>query len=429
LLAVGHCGARWGSDPFNGPIKGKPLVRVEVRRWAEHNWLGYHDVARFIGTLKVAGGIPGYLVTTSSFTDAAKTAASAVGDSVRLIDGKRLLRYITYVGGSRLTGQYAGSATAPIQPTSPAWLAKADEIVQKTVRPPRHPRVLVVANSKGGVAKTTTALNIGFALADLHKQRVLLVDMDGQGSLSRSLPRPLPKGAAKDAPAPEDSVFLTNYFRSKVPLATLVRPTRFPNLSLIPAHVDLYRLQFGGADRARAELQFVEDIRPLKLVDDHGVEMPPFDWIILDTPATETFYGRAALAAADYAIIPAFAEAFALQGAGSVLITAKTMGALMGDVDRWTERILGCVVTRWKSGTNADATLAGLRLYLNNTSLSVFKQAIPQDDRVETANRGTMAGGGRSIFRLTAQMGVAARAYDEVVKEMLEHVNRREANG
>jgi cellulose biosynthesis protein BcsQ len=345
-----------------------------------------------------------------------------------LIDGKHLLRYIAYIGGSRLSGQYAGIDTAPANPTSPTWLFKADDVASKTMRPPRQTRILTVANIKGGVAKTTTALNMGFALADLQKQRVLLIDMDGQASLTSSLPRPVPEGAPKNTPPPPDEGFLTDYFRGKSSLNSLIRDTRFSQLSLIPAQDDLYRLQFAGADRARAELQFVEDVRSLTPdASQQGAETA-FDWIILDTPATDTFYGRAALAAADYVIIPAFAEQYAMQGIAAVLTTAKSMSALMGDTDRWKERILGCLVTRWKPGPNQNSADFTLTVGLKNDGLTLFTHRIRLDDRVETAHRGTNRGGVRSIFHLTPQMGPAAKDYDEVVKEMLDHVKRREAH-
>jgi chromosome partitioning protein len=414
-------------DLYAGPIRGKPLVRVEVRRYAANNWLDFSDVADFLGVLKINGSKSGFLVTTSSFTEPAKIAAAKVGDSVHLIDGKRLLRYIAYIGGSRLTGQYAGNDTAPAKPTSPTWLFTADEVESKTKRPPRHTRILTVANVKGGVAKTTTALNIGFALADLQDQRVLLIDMDGQASLTRSLPRPVPEGAPKNTPAPPDDAFLTDYFRGKSTLASRIRSTRFPKLSLIPAQDDLYRLQFAGADRAHAELQFVEDVRSLVPDTSGNGSGTEYDWIILDTPATDTFYGRAALAAADHVIIPAFAEQYATQGIGAVLTTAKTMGALMGDTDRWKERILGCLITRWKAGPNADAVINTIGISLNHDGLTIFKKRIPADERVETAHRGTVGGGVRSIFRLTPQMGAAAKAYDEFVKELQDDVDSTKA--
>jgi chromosome partitioning protein len=418
---------------YSGPMKGKPAARIEVRRYDPSNRLGFSDVATFLGVLDLAQGVPGYLVTTSDFGDAAYQAARQANGRVRLINGRRLLRYITYVGGSRLSGQYAGAMLAPAIPLSPDWLQIGEEVASSTQRPPRHTRILAVSNPKGGVAKTTTALNIGFALADQHKQRVLLIDMDGQGSLTRSLPQPLPpdmpKSASKSAPPPPDVAFLTDYFHRGTPLGALVRPTRFPNLFLLPANRDLYQLQFAGASQARAELQFAQDVRTLPPPSGAmpGQTATPFDWVIIDTPASASFYGRAALAAADYTLVTALAETYALTGIDEQLAKSATVNALMRDIDCWKQNILGCLVTRWKPGRNAEIARGTLQIYLANESISLFRTQIPLDDRIETAHQGTTGGGLRSIFRLTAQMGPAARAYDEFVKEMLDHVSKRDA--
>lgn len=417
---------------YSSANQSKPVARVEVRRYAPTNVLGYHDVTDFVGVLAVAGNIPGFLVTTSGFNDNAWQAAANVGDKVHLIDGSTLVRYITYVGGSRLSGAFDGVPLAPTQPTSPIWLFRGSDLAKETRRPPRHTRILAVANTKGGVAKTTTALNIGFALADQpHDQRVLLIDLDGQASLTRSLPRPVPSGLskaeAKTAPPPPDTAFVTDYLRSGMPLSALARETRFKNLSLIPAQRDLYRLQFAGADRIKAELRFVNDLRclvasaPAQQNSDMGAQ--PYDWIILDTPAGDTFYARAALAAADYTLIPAIAETFAVQGVDEVLKMAATMGSLTGTTAEARSRILGCLITRWKPGKAANEALATLRIFFTNEHINIYNTVIPVDDRIDIAHQATGSGGLRAIFRLTAKMGPAATKYDEFVKAMVSDVS------
>src|SRR5262249_27814441 len=150
---------------------------------------------------------------------------------------ERFLRYITYVGGSRLGGTYAGASTAPAEPLEPEWLTKADAVVARTARPPRHACILTIANGKGGVAKTTTALNLAFALANDGKQRVLLVDMDGQASTTATL-----LGFAP----PPDVQYLSDYFRSRASLAAMVRDTQFPGLFLVPGTLELQQLDSGG---------------------------------------------------------------------------------------------------------------------------------------------------------------------------------------
>ncbi len=249
----------------------RPVARVEIKRWRQP--LRLDHVRQFIGTLRVAGDIPGYMISTGGFEGNAQIAAEMASSHVRLIDGARLLRYIAYVGGSRLNGVFAGGSVAPQQPTSPAWLERGDEFARATARPPqgaRTTRVLAVLNTKGGVAKTTTALNVGFALSDRHQQRVLMVDLDGQASLTRSLPPRQREEAARGAapPPPLDTASLAHYLRGQRTLEQLIRPTRFERLWVAPASRELYHLQFAGADRARMEIALAQALRTAKVRDE-----------------------------------------------------------------------------------------------------------------------------------------------------------------
>ncbi|HEU5346535.1 MAG TPA: AAA family ATPase [Ktedonobacterales bacterium] len=439
---------------YAGPSAAKPVARVEIKRWRQQLQLDH--VRQFIGTLRIAGDIPGYLVSTGGFADRAQIAAEMAHGHVRLIDGDRLLRYIAYVGGSRLNGLFAGRAVAPAQPLSPAWLEQGDLFAQRTARrssPSRTARVLSVANIKGGVAKTTSALNIALALSDLHHQRVLLVDLDGQASLTRSLPAPPVDGPespaagpaagagvagrrasarttpATTAPPERDTATLADYLRGSAALAAVIRPTRFPRVWLAPAAHDLYRLQIAGADRAQLELALAEAIRTATVPGAPGGPDGPGgasgervapDWIILDTPAGDTFYARAALVAADHILIPAYPETYGAFGLDETLQLIRTMNALTASTVEWRRRLLGCIVTRWKSGTNATANLAALKTLLANERVRLFRQLIPLDERVEAAHRGAVKGERRGLFHLSAQPGPAALAYDAVVQEIQE---------
>lgn len=338
-----------------------------------------------------------------------------------------LMRYIRYVGGSRVNGEYADVPITPPYPTELSYLFEADNAMRATARPPRHTRILTIANGKGGVAKTTSALNVAFALAYRHKLRVLLVDMDGQASATQTLPRRLPPNAPKGAETPKDTAFISDYFRGQAPLGALVRETRIDNVWLVPAAFQLHQMDSGGGARPQAELRFLSDVRSLQAYDEQKNPLPAFDWIIIDTPPAQSFYARAAVAASDYVVIPACAEQFAVRGLNGVLRTVETMCALTG-VPHWQNKILGCFVARWRVSATANASLATLASELDSKGIGRFEHHIPYDERVEQAHRGVAGGGWRMIFRLTNSLGPAARAYDDITEEILSYVHRTEAN-
>jgi chromosome partitioning protein len=184
--------------------------------------------------------------------------------------------------------------------------------------------VLAVANNKGGVAKTTTALNIALALADTHKKRVLLVDMNAQGSLTRLLP---PEGHGAVTAQPVETATLTNHFASRAKLAQVLRGTRFDNIWLVPANGDLSHLDKGGGSHPQEELAFARAVHDVTVLPSDGL---PFDWIILDTPPAQTYYTRLAVGASHRVLVPANAETLAVLGATRALQTAVAMHALMG---------------------------------------------------------------------------------------------------
>jgi chromosome partitioning protein len=397
---------------------GKPLARVEVRRYKTASIIK-GAVVHFVGALVLEGTSRGYLVTTSTFTGPAKLAAgeaSAQGKHVHLIDGEHLSRYIAYLRASRRTGADGRQRTP--SPTGPEWLLTADTLPRRDAR---QTTILAIANNKGGVAKTTSALNLGVALSARGK-RVLLVDMDGQASLSLALPlrdpRPRPP---KDSPVPERDRFLTDYYSGRSTLGDIVQPTRFPLLWLIPAHRELYARDTGGAARPEDELAFVQAIHALTIptsIEGAG----QFDWIIFDTPPAQSCYTRAALAASHYILIPAAIEVFAVQSINRLLETAQAMAGLMGK----GVNMVGCVVTRWdgKTALMRDG-LVTLRLGLGARGIRVLDTKIPNDAKIARAHLKTAGGSLSGLFDF--RRSPAAEAYvallKELVKEMAPHVN------
>lgn len=393
----------------------KPLARIEVKRYdpAGHA-LDFDDVMRFNGVLGINSPALGYFVTTGRFNQNAQAAATQA-PRVRLIDGDGLLRYITYIRGSRVPDANGNLRTAA--PTPPDWLALPSRHYH---RDPRETTVLTLANNKGGVAKTTSALNLGLALSQ-QGLRVLLVDLDGQASLTAALPLPDPRvKPPKNAPMPDRDRFISEFFAGQTQaLATLVQRTRFPNLWLLPANPQLHKMDSGGVARTDAELAFVSAIHDANLgAEDGNGTSHTFDWIILDTPPAQSFYTRVALAASHYVLIPVNVEAFAARGIERILETARTMRALTGA----GAQPAGCVVTRWKSSATTIKELAKLRNSLAAEHVRLFPEDvfIPAEDNIDKAHVATIGGGIKSLLGMPSSK--AAARYRDVLALLIQEV-------
>lgn len=188
--------------------------------------------------------------------------------------------------------------------------------------------VLAVANQKGGVGKTTTAINLGAALGALE-QRVLLVDCDPQGNASR--------GLGQTATVPHLYHLLTGQATAGV----AVRRTGFPNLDLIATDRDLVgvEVEFVGLDGW--EFRLSEVLAPLRA---------DYETILIDCPPSLGHLTVMALVAADSVLVPLQAEYFALEGISELMTSVR----------------------RVQSGLNRHLTISGilLTMYDDRTNLS-----------------------------------------------------------
>jgi chromosome partitioning protein len=217
--------------------------------------------------------------------------------------------------------------------------------------------ILAIANQKGGVGKTTTAINLGAGLGALER-RVLLVDCDPQGNATRGL------GAKADAP------HLYHAIIGETPLEETIRPSGFPNLDLIPAQRDLVGVEVefvgekGWEERLKKVLAGISD---------------RYDTILLDCPPSLGHLTVSALTAADGVLVPLQCEYFALEGISELMSTVKRVqGGLNTRL-----AISGILLTMYDDRTNLCKDVADeIRRHFG---AKVFKTVVPRNIRLAEA--------------------------------------------
>ena len=178
-------------------------------------------------------------------------------------------------------------------------LVSAHELAPFSKEKPPLPRVMAIANQKGGVGKTTTAVNLGAALAELG-YRVLVVDLDPQGNATT--------GLGVNARNLDTSIY--DVILHDVPIEDCIEPTNLRNLFLVPATIDL----------AGAEIELVPAFsRELRLKRAIGSVLGDFDFLLIDCPPSLGLLTVNALAAAQEVAVPIQCEYYALEGLGQLL--------------------------------------------------------------------------------------------------------------
>jgi chromosome partitioning protein len=207
--------------------------------------------------------------------------------------------------------------------STPLALA-AEQSVRSWARPalprPRTTRILVVANQKGGVGKTTTAVNLAAALGQLG-QRVLVVDMDPQGNASTALDVAHPRGT------PSSYDLLTG----EATLAEVAQESRsVPHVQTVPATIDLAGAEIELVGVEARERRLVRALHADPRVvprSSQGVPIDRFDYVLLDCPPSLGLLTLNALVAAEEMLIPIQAEYYALEGLGQLLETVDLVRA------------------------------------------------------------------------------------------------------
>jgi chromosome partitioning protein len=224
-------------------------------------------------------------------------------------------------------------------------------------------RVLAVANQKGGVGKTTTAINLATAMA-IAEQRILAVDMDPQGNLTSGVGL---KGQATTAGTIYQA--LTSQEASDDP-ASFILETRVKNMWLIPADRNLTGAEVELVNLPNRERRLRDLLDPLR---------DRFDFILIDTPPSLGLLTLNALVAADAVLIPLNCEYFALEGLADLVATLRRVRAAMNP----TLDIAGVLMTMYDDRTNLGQQVAkDIREFFKDR---VFGTVIPRNVRLGEA--------------------------------------------
>ena len=272
------------------------------------------------------------------------------------------------------TGRPAGEASAGPQPI---------------------PYIVAIANQKGGVGKTTTAINLATALA-ARSLRVLLIDLDPQGNASTGL-------GISYAQRSNGSYALIAHARD---LADVVCPTAMPSLWLVPADNELAGAEIELVDRQRREFRLRDALIP-------EAAPLPYDIVLIDCPPSLGLLTLNALIAAQSVLVPLQCEFFALEGVSQLIRTVERVRRAFNP----TLLLQGMVLTMFDRRNNlSELVAADARSFFG---AQVFETVIPRNIRISEAQSH-----GKPVSLYDGKSS-GALAYDQLAEELLKRLAKQ----
>jgi chromosome partitioning protein len=253
-------------------------------------------------------------------------------------------------------------------------------------------KVICVTNQKGGVGKTTTAVNLCYYLAK-NKKRTLLIDFDPQGNAT--------SGLGIDKNSKDLGATMTEVILGTTQLSDCIKHTKYKNYDLAPTTPEL----------ANAEVEITAMSKKfVRLRDAVNTVRENYDYIIIDLPPSLSLLTVNGMIASDYLLLPVQTEFYALEGVAQLL---ESMKLVMKQANPKL-RLLGVVATMYDKRTSLSAqVLAEIKKYFKDLT---FKTTIPRNVRLaEAPSHGVPVGAYDKFSK-------GAKAYKDFTKELEERI-------
>ncbi len=255
-------------------------------------------------------------------------------------------------------------------------------------------KVICITNQKGGVGKTTTAVNLAYYLAK-DRKKTLLIDFDPQGNAT--------SGLGIDKNDKDLGLTMTEVILGKAELKEAIRPTRYKNFDLAPTTPELANAEVEITTMQRKFVRLRDAIRGLE---------ENYDFIIIDSPPSLSLLTVNGMIASNYLLLPVQTEFYALEGVAQLL---ESMKLVMKQANP-NLKLLGVLATMYDKRTSLSAQVyAEIKKYFKQLT---FKTTIPRNVRVaEAPSHGVPVGAYDKFSK-------GAKAYKEFAKEVLERTKK-----